>query len=574
MSNHSQFERTSGITDSVWVHHSPYSERPHFDALTENIRTQTCVIGAGISGLSTAYELVTRKHEVVLVEAREVLSGETGRTSGHLASALDDGYVEISKKHGIEGAQAAADSHGWAVKRVGQIARELGIDCDYREIPGYCVSQFDRGTQPEEHAKDIKQLKEEAEFASKLNVKAEFREGLAVRGWDGKYDQRDALVVEGQARFHPTKYLNGLMAWLKKQPNFRCYTGTRVMLVEEKGFEILGHGNKEVHIQTEMGYNIRCQNAVEATCVPLQKLSVIAEMEFDRTYCVAIRVPKGSVEDCLLYDTADPYIYVRIAECDDKADYLIVGGGDHKVGQDDTLPRFDELENWARERFPQCMTVDYKWSGQIFEPVDYMAFIGKNQGCDHIYIVTGDSGNGLTHGVLAGRLLADQIAPQPAEQDESNRADKIAFSPDWAAVAKLYSPKRLGSILKSAPTMLAHDLQINAQYKRFLQSDISDIEDLAPGTGGVLNPLTKTPMVVFRDEQGNVTKMSALCPHMKGVVCWNQTEKSFDCPVHGSRFSPMGLCITGPSMGNLEPAEDKTAGAFKATKAAAKGELA
>lgn len=141
-------------------------------------------------------------------------------------------------------------------------------------------------------------------------------------------------------------------------------------------------------------------------------------------------------------------------------------------------------------------------------------------------------------------------------------------------MAKLYSSKRLGSILKSAPTMLAHDLQINAQYKRFLQSDISDIEDLAPGTGGVLNPLTKTPMAVFRDEQGNVTKMSALCPHMKGVVCWNQTEKSFDCPVHGSRFSPMGLCITGPSMGNLEPAEDKTAGAFKAMKAAAKGELA
>lgn len=139
MSNHSQFERTSGITDSVWIHHSPYSERPHFDALTENIQTQTCVIGAGIAGLSTAYELVSRQHEVVLVEARAVLSGETGRTSGHLSSALDDGYLAIVKKHGQEGAQAAADSHGWAVKRVGQIARELGIDCDYREIPGFRV---------------------------------------------------------------------------------------------------------------------------------------------------------------------------------------------------------------------------------------------------------------------------------------------------------------------------------------------------------------------------------------------------------------------------------------------------
>ncbi|KAJ0116938.1 Rieske 2Fe-2S iron-sulfur protein YhfW [Diaporthe amygdali] len=571
MKGHTQFERTSGANDSVWVHNSPYSDRPHFDALSEDIKTQTCIIGAGIAGLSTAYELVCRQQDVVLLEARDAISGETGRTSGHLASALDDGYTRIAKKHGLKGAQAAADSHGWAIKRVGQIARKLGIDCDYREIPAYRVSQFDRFTQPKEHAEDVKELRDEADMAAKLNLNAEFREGLAVRGWKGKYDQRDALVVEGQARFHPTKYLNGLMAWLKKQDSFRCYTGTRVMLVEEKGVEILGHGNKEVHIQTEMGYHVQCQNAVEATCVPLQKLSVIAEMEFDRTYCLALRVPKDSVEDCLLYDTADPYIYVRLVECDDKFDYLVVGGGDHKVGQEDTIPRFQELEDWARERFPQCITVDYRWSGQIFEPVDYMAFIGKNQGCDHTYIVTGDSGNGLTHGVLAGRLLADEIAPQPAEQDEIDQLDKNVYSPDWAAVADVYSPKRVGSILRSAPTMLAHDLQINMQYKRFLQSDINDIEDLAPGTGGVLNPKAKMPMAVFRDEEGNMTKMSALCPHMKGVVCWNQAEKSFDCPVHGSRFSPMGLCLNGPAKGNLEPAERQVSGSFEGTIAAAKG---
>ena len=185
------------------------------------------------------------------------------------------------------------------------------------------------------------------------------------------------------------------------------------MDVEEKGVELLGMGHKDVYVKTLDGFTIKCQDAVEATCVPLQKLSVIAEEEYYRTYCIAIRVPKGSVEGCLLYDSADKYKYIRLTECDEKDDYMVVGGGDHKVGQDNTIQPFQELEKWTRERFPQAGTIDYKWSGQIFEPVDYMAFIGKNQGKKHTYIVTGDSGNGLTHGVLAGKLIADEITNTP-----------------------------------------------------------------------------------------------------------------------------------------------------------------
>ncbi|KUI68572.1 Putative Rieske 2Fe-2S iron-sulfur protein YhfW [Cytospora mali] len=540
-----QYNRTTGATDSVWIHHEPYSKRPVFEPLKADIKTQTCIIGAGISGLSIAYELVKRQQEVVLLEAREVLSGETGRTSGHLSSALDDEYVNIEKTHGRQGAKAAAESHTWAIERVGQISRELGIDCEYHLLPAYRLSQFPKNSEKtEDHAKDVESMKAEARLAKELGLHAEYREGLAIKGWQSKYDQRDALVFTEQAVFHPTKYLNGLMMWLKKQNNFKCYTNTRVMLVEEKGIEMLGLGSKEVHVQTEKGHHVSCQNAVEATAVPLQKLSVIVELEFYRTCCVALKVPKGSIEDCLLYDTADPYHYMRLTKCDDRHDYIIVGGGDYKVGQEEARPQFEELENWARERFPQCTSVDYRWSGQIYEPVDYVAFIGKNSGCEHIYIVTGDSGNGLTHGVLAGRLIADEIAPQPAPAGDL----------DWAAIAKLYSPKRIGSLLKSVPAIVAHDIQINLQYKRFLESDIQDIEDLAPGTGGVLNPKTKLPIAVYKDEDGKVTKTSALCPHLKGVVCWNQAEKSFDCPIHGSRFSPQGLCVNGPSKSNLPPA--------------------
>jgi len=537
---------TSGATDSVWVHKQPYSAFPQFTPLDHDIETDICIIGAGIAGISTAYELVKRGKQVVMIEARDVLSGETGRTSGHLNNDLDDGYLEIAKKHGEQGAKVAAKSHAWARDRIGEIAAELGIDCEYRKLPAYNVSQYPVGH--EKHAEEIQELKEEAAMQNKLGIETRYDDNLTVRGWTGAIDQRGGQIAENQATFHPTRYLCGVLNWLKTQPNFQCYTRTRAADIKEKGIELLGMGHKSVLITTENGHTIKADNAIEATCVPLQKLSIITQLEFFRSYCIAIRVPKGSVEDCLLYDNAEQYKYVRLTACDDKDDYLVVGGCDHKVGQEDTTPRWGELEQWTRERFPQAGSVDYRWSGQIFEPVDYMAFIGKNHGCDRIYVITGDSGDGLTHGTLAGRLIADEID---------------GVENEWAS---LYSPKRLGSILKSLPTMVMHDLQVNAQYKRLLQSDITDIEDLGPGCGGVLNPKTSKPLAIYKDEDGKVHKFSALCPHMKGVVCWNSAEKSWDCPVHGSRFSKEGICVNGPAKMNLSP-EDKAGSAEQAAAA-------
>ncbi|KAL1839262.1 hypothetical protein VTJ49DRAFT_1699 [Mycothermus thermophilus] len=535
-----KFMHTSGAMDPVWVHKQPFDSFPTFPSLSQDLHTDIAIIGSGIAGAHIAYELVKRGHKVVMLEARDVLSGETGRTSAHLTSDLDDGYIEIAKKHGEEGAKTAAEAHSWAVGRVGEIAKELGIECEYRRVKAYTVSQYEVGTK--EHDEEVKELKAEAEKQKNLGLESSFDPNLTVRGWTGKPDQRGGQVVANQATFHPTRYMAGLLSWLKQQPNFQAYSRTRVIGVHEQGVELLGMGHKRVKIDTEAGHTVHAEHAVEATCIPLQKLAIIAELEFYRSYCVAVRVPKGSVEDCLLYDAADQYKYARLTACDEKDDYLVVGGCDHKVGQEESTMRFEELEKWTRERFPQAGEVDYRWSGQIIEPVDHVAFIGKNQGCDRIYVVTGDSGDGLTHGVIAGRLLADEIEGKENE---------------WAG---LYSPKRLGSVLKSLPHLVKHDVQINLQYKRFLETDIKDIEDLAPGCGGVLNPATSKPLAVYKDPEGKVHKFSALCPHMKGVVCWNHVEKSFDCPVHGSRFSKDGVCVNGPAKMNLSPADKEGEG--------------
>ncbi|PWY67121.1 gamma-glutamylputrescine oxidoreductase [Aspergillus sclerotioniger CBS 115572] len=521
MPSSTHWMNTSGESDPVWVHHVPYDKYPHFPPLTENMTTDVCIVGAGIAGISIAYELVNRGKKVTMIEARQVLSGETGRTAGHLSTALDDGYAMIEKEHGFNGARIAAESHAWAIERVGQICKSIGIDCDYRRLPGYEISPYPRG-HPSYHA-HVARLKQEVKLARTLGLPATFHHDLTVQGWNGSLDHGEGAKFADQATFHPTRYCVGVLDWLRKQSNFHCFAHTRMMSM---------HESEVVEVHTKGGYTITAADMVEATCIPLQRLGVAAEMQSMRTYCIAIRIPKGSIEDCLI--GAGPYRYARCTQCDDKEDYLVLGGCDHKVGLENTRGRFAQLETWARERFTNAGTVDYKWSGQVFEPSDCMACIGKDPGQHHTYIITGDSGNGLTHGVLAGKMIADEIE---------------GVDNPWAS---LYNPDRTIQA-SSVPRLLQHAV---THYQGWVQPDVKDIEDLAVGSGGVIKEDPLAPVAVYKDEEGNAHRFSAVCPHSRAVLNWNQTEKSWDCPVHGSRFSCDGVCVQGPSKSNLTPIND------------------
>ena len=174
------FMHTSGTTEPVWIHTEPYDRRPQFPKLTQNVEADVCILGSGIAGISTAYELVSSGAKVIMLEAREVLSGESGRTSGHLSSSLDDGYIPISKKHGNDGAKLAAESHTWALRHVGEVARKLGIDCEYRTLPGYQISQYPRGDP--KHDNEVSEMKEEAEKAKELGLPAMYKDRCAIKG--------------------------------------------------------------------------------------------------------------------------------------------------------------------------------------------------------------------------------------------------------------------------------------------------------------------------------------------------------------------------------------------------------
>jgi nitrite reductase/ring-hydroxylating ferredoxin subunit len=225
---------------------------------------------------------------------------------------------------------------------------------------------------------------------------------------------------------------------------------------------------------------------------------------------------------------------VRLQSLDRNSDLLIVGGEDHKSGQkDDANRRFGILERWTRERFPGIESIDYRWSGEVMEPIDGLAFIGRNPlDADNVFIATGDSGNGMTHGTIAGILLTDLIMGRDNE---------------WA---RLYEPSR--KTLRSLPEFVLENLNVAKEFTELVTpGDVDSIQQIKPGSGATIRRgLTK--VAVYRDEAGGVHERSAICRHLGCVVNWNTLENTWDCPCHGSRYDAYGHVIQGPANSDLE----------------------
>jgi Rieske Fe-S protein len=295
------------------------------------------------------------------------------------------------------------------------------------------------------------------------------------------------------------------------------------------------------------GFEVKADHIVVATNSPINDIVTMHTKQFAyRTYVIAAKIPKGSLPPALWWDTGDqestwitkPYHYVRTQRYDETHDLLICGGEDHKTGQAgkeniSEEDRYNLLEFWARKHFPSMEEIVYRWSGQVMEPLDSLAFIGRNPGNENVYIVTGDSGNGMTHGTIAGMLISDLI---------------MGYNNPWEDI---YDPSRVtlkvtGDFLKEAGNMAA-------QYLDFLTpGDMSSIEDLNNDDGAVMRSGIRK-VAVYKDEQGQVHAFSASCPHLGCNVRWNADEKSFDCPCHGSRFSCTGKVLNGPALSDLKP---------------------
>jgi glycine/D-amino acid oxidase-like deaminating enzyme/nitrite reductase/ring-hydroxylating ferredoxin subunit len=511
-------ESSSGQRPSIWT---ATAEVPAHSPLNENTHADICVVGAGIAGMTTAYLLAREGKSVIVLDDNRIAGGMTERTTAHLTNAIDDRYFEIERLHGEKGARLAADSHTAAIDRIEAIIAEEGIDCEFERLDGYLFV-------PPGESKEI--LERELKAAHRAGLTEV--EQVARAPIDG-FDTGSCLRFPKQAQFHPLKYLAGLSRAIERDGG-RIFTGTHASHME---------GGAQARVETSDGFVITAEAIVIATNTPINDLVTIHTKQAPYTsYVIGARVPAGSVTKALYWDTPDPYHYLRIQSGFSAAgsgyDVLIIGGEDHKTGQaDDGQERLARLEAWARQRFPMMETVEFHWSGQVMEPVDGVAFIGRNPGDPrNVYIATGDSGMGMTHGTIAGILITDLIM---------NR--QCSWEP-------LYNPSRitLGATLGFAK----ENLNVAAQYLEdyLTGGDVDSAEEIAAGEGAIIRRgLTK--IAAYRDEQGALHECSALCTHLACIVNWNGVEKSWDCPCHGSRFDAYGRVITGPANTDLASLE-------------------
>lgn len=507
-------ESESGKTRSVWT---ATAELPEPAPLAANVRADVCIVGAGIAGMTTAYLLAREGRSVVVLDDGRIGGGMTERTTAHLSNAIDDRYFEMERLHGEKGAHLAAQSHTAAIDRIDAVVADEGIACDFERLDGYLF--LPPG---------------ESEVVLERELNAAHRAGLADVALVGRapidtFDTGKCLRFPRQAQFHPLKYLAGLLRAIERNGG-RIFGGTHATRME---------GGEQAQVETAGGYVVSAGAVVVATNTPVNDIVTIhAKQAPYTTYVIGARIPRGSVPRALYWDTANPYHYVRVQRVSgagaDDHEVLLVGGEDHKSGQaDDVERRHSRLEQWARERFP-IEGIEYRWSGQVMEPVDGVAFIGRNPGDPrNVFVATGDSGMGMTHGTIAGILITDLIMGRDCP---------------WAP---LYEPSRktAGAFLEFAK----ETANVAAQYLEdyFTGGTVGSPEEISPGEGAVIRRgIAK--LAVYRDERGTLHERSAVCPHLGCVVRWNRLEKGWDCPCHGSKFDRYGRVINGPANRDLE----------------------
>jgi glycine/D-amino acid oxidase-like deaminating enzyme/nitrite reductase/ring-hydroxylating ferredoxin subunit len=407
----------------------------------------------------------------------------------------------------------ARESHAAAIDLAESIILREQINCNFRRLDGYLFSQ------PEDEPSNLDRELLAAHRAGLNDLK--IVSSVPQLPWTGP-----ALMFPNQAQLHPLKYLNGLARAFTRLGG-QIFTHTHAKKID--GLTVI----------TNSGHKIQSSHLVVATNTPVNDLVTIHTKQAPyRTYVVGFEVPKYSFPYILLWDTLNPYHYVRLqndSESDDH-DILIVGGEDHKTGQEpDPHYHFERLIDWARARFP-VERVAYQWSGQVMEPIDGLGFIGRNPGESNVYIITGDSGNGMTHGTLGAKLVTDLIA---------GRANP------WA---NLYDPSR--KPLKAATSFLKENGNVAVQYSDWVKrGDVRKFEDIMPGQGAIIRQGLKA-IAAYRDEEGQLHQFSAACKHLGCIVHWNKEEASWDCPCHGSRFDKDGAVLNGPAIEALDRIED------------------
>jgi len=503
----------AGRHGSLWT---ATSEPTDYGPLDGDIRVDAAVVGGGIAGIATAFELVERGRTVAVVERDRILDWTTGRTTAKVTSLHGLVYDHLIDHFGAERARQYADANQAAIERVADTVDRLDVDCEFGRAPAYTYA---------DSASDRSEVRAEVDAARRLGLPASF-----VESTDLPYEVAGAVRFDDQAYFHPRKYLLALAERVADHAQ-RGDGSDDGGIYEETVVTAVDDGDP-CQLGTDRG-EVVADDVVLATHFPVSDHALyFSRLSPKRSYVLAARLSEEA-PDGMYYDPSEPYFSVRPHAGSESL--VLIGGQNHRTGHaDDTTDRYRELERRARERF-DVASIEYRWATQDFTSVDSVPFVGRAAPqLDGVYVATGFGGWGMTNGVAAGVVLADLITGR---------------SNPWSDV---YDPTRF-EFGASRSDLVSHNRHA---VGHFFDGHVRgrpdlDLAGLAPGEATVADE-HDDPVAVYRDEGGAVHAVSAVCPHMGCLVTWNDGERSWDCPCHGSRFDVDGSVLDTPAVDGLD----------------------
>lgn len=468
------------------------------------------VIGAGITGTSTALKLQEEGKRCILLEAANIGFGTTGGTTAHLNDFFDTTYSEVISNFGQESAELLYKAAIDALNIIRINIQKYNIDCDFEDKTGYLFALDE---------KQQKQLKDLVEGASKVGHRMSYTHEIPF-----PIPFQEAVMIPGQAQFHPIKYIRGLCeAFLNLGglifEDCRCKEYT-----EEDGI---------IRLQTEKGI-IKARNLVYATHIPTG-VNVLHFMNAPyRSYALGFTLKSGHYPNAVGYDLYDPYRYYRTHEINGRK-MIIAGGEDHKSGHaDDTEQCFKNLESYLRQYF-DIDEIVYSWSSQYFEPADGLPYIGRMPGAgDNVFVSTGFRGNGMMFGTITSKIISDLITEGKSEYEE------------------LFDPKRIkpvagfGNFVKEGA-----DVVFSFIKDKIFKDKLESLTKIKEEEGEVVKYEGES-YALYKEANGRMHILKSACTHVQCEIRWNNAEKTWDCPCHGSRFNINGKVLNAPAVKDLQ----------------------
>lgn len=476
--------------ESIWHHSAP---RLGAGPLTGDLETEVCVIGGGMAGILTAWYLQRAGMGTVVVEAQSAGSGQTGNTTAKITAQHGLVYAKLLAQFGGERARQYAAFQARAVTEFRSLIGERKIACDLRDCPAYLYS-----TSREDA------LREEAHAARELGLEASFTTETEL-----PFAVKGAVRFEHQATFHPLRFLNALARELT------VFEHTPVLSVE--GGEV----------KTERG-TVRAERVVFATHFPFPRLPGLyfMRMHQERSYVLVL---KGAAKLRGVYLGVDPDgLSFRQA-----GDYLLLGGGNHRTGENSAGGKYKALRVEAAKLWPDSQ-VAYHWSAQDCMPMDGVPYIGRfSSSHPEWYVATGFGKWGMTNSMVAALLLTGLITGK--EEPEGD----------------VFSPQRFDLAAASKNLLTDGKEAVKGLSRSLFEPGRAELERLPNGHGGIVE-LRGQKVGAYRNEDGETFLVSPRCPHLGCEVEWNPDERTWDCPCHGSRFDFRGRLLDDPAQKGLK----------------------